>query len=67
MKIVRFKVHSLLYDCLPRYSDITTSTTQGRVICRLISMFDSVDGLVDEYDRRRALETDMTEEEETPE
>lgn len=30
-------------------------------------MFDSVDGLVDEYDRRRALETDMTEEEETPE
>lgn len=30
-------------------------------------MFESVDGLVDESDRRRALETDMTNEDETPE
>jgi hypothetical protein len=30
--------------------------TQGRVICRLVSMFQSVDELVDEADRRRGLE-----------
>ena len=34
--------------------------TQGRVICRLISMFESVDELIKENDRRQTLhmETD---------
>lgn len=38
--------------------DITSSVTRGRVICRLISLFESVDELVDEHDRRRADEID---------
>lgn len=38
--------------------DITSSVTRGRVICRLISLFESVDELVDEHDRRRASEID---------
>jgi len=44
--------------------DISSTVTQGRVICRLVSMFQSVDELVDENDRRRALELDQGEEEE---
>lgn len=44
--------------------DIASTVTQGRVICRLVSMFQPVDELVDENDRRRALELDQGEEEE---
>jgi len=46
--------------------DVPSTITQGRVICRLVSMFQSVDELVDENDRRRALELDQDEEEEQP-
>ena len=35
--------------------------TQGRVICRLVAMFQSTDELVDENDRRRGLELDEEE------
>lgn len=56
------------YDLHPCQSDITTSITQGRVICRLVSMFDSIDVLIDEGDRRRAIATDLIDsDEETPE
>ena len=35
-----------------------SNITQGRVICRLISMFESVDELIEENNRQRALELD---------
>jgi hypothetical protein len=38
--------------------DPASGITQGRVICRLVSMFRSVDELVDEADRRRGLEAE---------
>lgn len=47
-----------------RGRDLPSNVTQGRVICRLVAMFDSVDELVEENDRRHALED---EEEPTPE
>ena len=54
-------VHFLLefmfqFYCYAR--DGTSNVTQGRVICRLVSMFQSVEELVEEYDRRRSLEAD---------
>lgn len=48
-------------SCWSSYSDVTSSLTQGRVICRLVSMFDFVEVLVDESDRRRAIATDIAE------
>lgn len=56
-----FLAYLILLDC----SDTTTGITQGRVLCRLVSMFDSVDTLVDENDRRRTLMMDMEDVEET--
>jgi len=38
--------------------DLTSNITLGRVIPRLVSMFQSIDELVDENDRRCALEID---------
>lgn len=35
--------------------------TQGRAICRLISMFESIDDLVEEHDRRLSLESEEDE------
>lgn len=46
------------------FSNTTSSVTQGRVIGRLVSLFETVDELVDEYDRRRAVA--MDEEEDAP-
>jgi hypothetical protein len=54
-------LHFILSCC----SDITTSITQGRVICRLVSMFENIDALVDESDRRRAIAADMVDDDET--
>jgi hypothetical protein len=51
------------YD-LPHIRDITSNVTIGRLINRLISMFDSVEDLVDEKDRRRALDLQLEEEDE---
>jgi hypothetical protein len=45
-----------LHDHLAR--DSTSNVTQGRVICRLVSMFQSIDELVEENDRRCSLEAD---------
>jgi hypothetical protein len=39
-------------------SDAQSNVTQGRVICRLVSMFESVDELIEENDRRRTLEVE---------
>lgn len=39
--------------------DLVSNVTQGRAVSRLVSMFDSVEGLVDESDRRRRLADDM--------
>lgn len=58
---------SILSESLLGCSDTVTGTTQGRVLCRLVSMFDSIDALVDENDRRRTLAMDMEEVEETQE
>lgn len=66
-KYVLSCVSSVLFDDIFVSSDIVTSVNQGRVICRLVSMFDSVDFLVDESDRRRALVEDMLDNDETPE
>lgn len=35
---------------------MVSNVNTGRLICRLVSMFDKVEELVDEKDRRRALE-----------
>lgn len=43
------------------FRDTVSTVTQGRVICRLVSMFQSIDELVDENDRRRALALDEDE------
>jgi hypothetical protein len=42
---------------------MTSNVNVGRLICRLVSMFDSVEDLVDENDRRRALELELEDEE----
>jgi hypothetical protein len=47
--------------CIGR--DLTSTITQGRVISRLVSMFQSIKELVDENDRRRALEIEGHDEE----
>jgi hypothetical protein len=44
--------------------DISSTVMQGRVICRLVSMFQSIDELVDKNDHHHALELDQCEEEE---
>lgn len=44
--------------------DTIGTVTQGRVICRLVSMFQSIEELVEESDRRRTLELDDTAEDE---
>jgi hypothetical protein len=44
--------------------DVASTVTQGRVICRLVSMFQSIEEFVDESDRRRALELDHLEDDE---
>lgn len=65
-KSMSFHISCLsIFDDLLVYSDIVTSVNQGRVICRLVSMFESVDLLVDESDRRRALVENMEDSEET--
>jgi hypothetical protein len=47
--------------CIGR--DLTSTITQGRVISRLVSMFQSIEELVDENDCRRALEIEDHDEE----
>lgn len=37
---------------------MASNVTQGRIIPRLVSLFQSIDELVDENDRRNALEND---------
>jgi hypothetical protein len=49
------------------FSNAKSNVTQGRVICRLVSMFESVDELVEENDRRRTLEAESELDEEPPE
>jgi hypothetical protein len=51
--------------CIGR--DLNSTITQGRVITRLVSMFQSIEELVDENDRRRALEIEGHDEEHSPE
>jgi hypothetical protein len=51
------------YD-LPHIRDIISNITIGWLINRLISMFDSVEDLVNEKDRRRALDLQLKEEDE---
>ena len=46
-------------------SDLQSNVTQGRIIPRLVSMFDSVDEMVEENDRRR-LEEDLPPEDKDP-
>lgn len=36
-------------------SNVVSNITQGRAICRLVSMFETVDDLVEENDRRLSL------------
>lgn len=48
-------------------SNAQSNVTQGRVLCRLVSMFESVDELVEESDRRHALEADAELDDELPE
>lgn len=38
-----------------RARDVISHITQGRVICRLVSLFEPVESLVDENDRRRRI------------
>lgn len=38
------------------YRDETSHVTQGRAICRLVSLFEFVERLVAEGDRRRRIE-----------
>lgn len=38
--------------------DKNSYITQGRAICRLVSLYDTIDEMVDENDRREALEAD---------
>lgn len=38
-----------------RARDVISHITQGRVICRLVSLFEPVESLVDENDRRRHI------------
>lgn len=45
--------------------DLNSHITQGRVIGRLVSMFQSIEELVDENDRRGALEIEGQDEEHT--
>lgn len=40
-------------------SALVTNVHQGRVITRLVSLFDTVDSLVEESDRRHCLVADM--------
>lgn len=35
--------------------DIISHVTQGRAICRLVSLFEPIESLVDENDRRRRI------------
>ena len=46
--------------------DVPSTITQGRVICQLVSMFQSVDELVNENDHHHVLELDQDEKEEWP-
>jgi hypothetical protein len=41
--------------------DMASVVTQGRAICRLVSLFQSVEELVDENDRRQSLQLDEDE------
>lgn len=50
----------------PRARDITSHVTQGRVICRLVSMFEPVIVLVDENDRRQRISLTDDEDVEDP-
>lgn len=42
--------------------EVVSNANTGRLICRLVSMFEKVEELVDEKDRRRALELEEAEE-----
>lgn len=53
---------SVLYGCFPRQT--ISNVTQGRVIARLVSLFEPVEDLVDESDRRRVLDAAFDEENE---
>lgn len=48
-----------------RARDVISHITQGRAICRLVSLFEPVESLVDENDRRRRIA--LTDEAEHPE
>lgn len=50
---------------LTRIRDVTSHVTQGRVISRLVSMFEPVGVLVDENDRRQRISL-MDDDEESP-
>lgn len=49
---------STLFCCtkLTSHSDVVSNVTHGRAICRLASMFENVEDLVEENDRRLSLE-----------
>ena len=47
-------------------SDLQSNITQGRIIPRLVSMFDSVDEMVEENDRRQLDEDLLPEDRDQP-
>lgn len=46
----------------PPIREISSNVAVGRLLSRLVSMFDSLEDLVDEKDRRNALEVQLEEE-----
>jgi len=48
-----FQLHDHLFT-----RDSTSNVTQGRIICRLVSMFQSIEELIEENDRRCSQEVD---------
>lgn len=56
-----------MIDFDTRVRDITSYITQGRVISRLVSMFEPAEALVDENDRRQRIDlTDDDDEDREP-
>jgi hypothetical protein len=59
--IIIWRIQTSDLDAPCHGRDLTSNITQGRIIPRLVSMFQSIDELVDEHDRRCALEVDDSE------
>lgn len=61
--VTKRKSYVTQFICFPSWysqcsSDVVSNVTQGRAICRLVSMFETVDDLVEENDRWLSFEED---------